>query len=55
MNSKYKTHYPIDMLGISKIGVEKWLDNYEPPFNPIEYKRWHLKILLKAVLLIEQL
>ena len=32
------------MFGISRIGIEKWLDNYEPPFDPIEYKRWHLEI-----------
>ncbi len=31
--------YPIDIFGIKRIGIEKWLDNYYMPVGGVEYER----------------
>jgi len=49
MNINYNEVYPIDVYGIAKIGVEDWLENYEPPFDPILYKERHLEIFEKYI------
>jgi hypothetical protein len=49
MKINYNEVYPIDVYGIAKIGVEDWLENYEPPFDPILYKERHLEIFNKYI------
>ncbi len=49
MKINYNEVYPIDIYGIAKIGVENWLENYKPPFDPVLYKERHLEIFQKFI------
>jgi len=49
MKINYNEVYPLDVYGIAKIGIENWLENYEPPFDPILYKERHIKIFKKFI------